>query len=337
MSPLSAALQTPRILITAGEPAGIGPEILVKLAQQPHSAQLIACASKQLLLDTAQWLELPLSLTDFDATQPAKPHHAGHLSIIDSPLLAYNVIGQLNPDNAQYVINTLNIAAQMAMSKQVDAILTGPVHKGVINQSGLKFSGHTEFFAETSNTEKVVMMLATDGLRVTLATTHLPLRQVADAITPQLLEQVLTIIVKEMQHKFAIAKPKILVCGLNPHAGEDGHLGMEEIEVIIPTLERLRDQLNADLIGPIPADTAFKPNLLEQVDCVLAMYHDQGLPTLKHKGFGNAINMTLGLPFIRTSVDHGTGLDIAGKNIADVGSMQYALQFTLDLIQRQTS
>ncbi|MCW8855807.1 MAG: 4-hydroxythreonine-4-phosphate dehydrogenase PdxA, partial [Kangiella sp.] len=198
--------------------------------------------------------------------------------------------------------------------------------------SGLTFTGHTEFFAQHSQVNRVVMMLATEGLRVALATTHLPLKNVPDAITPQLLQEVIEVLTEDLHHKFALKRPKILICGLNPHAGEDGHLGREELDTIIPTLNTLRTQVKAELIGPIPADTAFQPKWLQQVDAVLAMYHDQGLPTLKYKGFGNAVNLTLGLPYIRTSVDHGTGLDIAGQSLADIGSMQYALQFTQQLI-----
>lgn len=326
-----------RILITAGEPAGIGPEIVIKLAQLDYADQLIVCASPSLLKETAQQLQLPLTLTEFDPKQSPATHRKAHLWVVPVELETPATAGRLNQANAQYVIRTLEIAHQLAEDKAVDAILTGPVHKGIINEAGLTFTGHTEFFAQKSNVDKVVMMLATEGLRVALATTHLPLKAVPDAITPQLLNQVIRILIQDLQSKFALERPKILVCGLNPHAGEDGHLGSEEIETIIPTLERLRAEVNAELIGPVPADTAFQPKFLQQVDTVLAMYHDQGLPTLKYKGFGKAINLTLGLPYIRTSVDHGTGLDIAGKNLADIGSMQYALQFTQQLIRNSKS
>lgn len=327
-----------RILITAGEPAGIGPEILVKLAQQPCSDQLIVCADPAVLQQAAQQAQLPLELTEYnpelDSARPS-PHKEGHLWFLPCLLQDKVTFGRLNVKNAAYVLETLSIASDLAQQGKVDAILTGPVHKGIINDSGLTFSGHTEFFAERCGCKKVVMMLATDGLRVTLATTHLPLRDVADAITPELLREIITIIDGELRQKFAIERPRILVCGLNPHAGENGHLGTEESQIITPTLQQLSQQLNAELIGPLPADTAFQPNKIADVDTVLAMYHDQGLPTLKYKGFGKAVNVTLGLPYIRTSVDHGTGLDIAGKNIANIGSMQYALQFTQDLIQRR--
>ena len=326
-----------RILITAGEPAGIGPEIVVKLAQLPCSDQLIVCADPELLQQAASQSKVDLKLTEFDSNKPPQPHQAGHLWIIPISVNDQVTWGQLNLNNASYVLETLKVASDLAQADKVDAILTGPVHKGIINDSGLAFSGHTEFFAERSGCQKVVMMLATDGLRVTLATTHLPLRAVADAITPNLLEEIITIIDSELHHKFGIEKPRILVCGLNPHAGENDHLGTEESQIITPTLEKLNKELRSELIGPLPADTAFQPNKIKHVDTVLAMYHDQGLPTLKYKGFGKAVNVTLGLPYIRTSVDHGTGLDIAGNNIADIGSMQYALQFTQDLIQRHRS
>lgn len=332
-----------KILITAGEPAGIGPEIVVKLAQQNIPAQIIVCADEQLLLETAKSLNLSLKTKRFDVeTDTQELHQAGTLWVLHQPLKQPAEAGKLNVSNAEYVIETLKTAAQLALTKRVDAILTGPIHKGIINQSGLKFSGHTEFFSAQSETfiqEPVneVMMLATPGLRVCLATTHLPLSEVSAKITPQLLQQRLSVISQELTQKFNIAEPKIMVLGLNPHAGEDGHLGHEEMDIIIPTLNKLNRELSAELIGPIPADTAFKPNLLEEVDCVFAMYHDQGLPVLKHKGFGSAINITLGLPFLRTSVDHGTGLDIAGKNSADIGSMEYALKVTLEILSSKKS
>lgn len=332
-----------KILITAGEPAGIGPEILVKLAQHNIPAQIIACADEKLLIETAKNLKLPLKTKHFDSeVTPQDWHQAGTLWVLHQPLKQPAVAGKLNIANAEYVLQTLKTAAQLALTKKVDAILTGPIHKGIINQSGLQFSGHTEFFSNLSEEfiqkpVNEVMMLATPGLRVCLATTHLPLSDVSKKITPALLRQRLSVISQELRSKFAIKNPKIMVLGLNPHAGEDGHLGHEELDIIIPTLQQLNQELDAKLMGPIPADTAFKPSLLKQVDCVFAMYHDQGLPVLKHKGFGNAINITLGLPFLRTSVDHGTGLDIAGKNIADLGSIEYALKVTLDILNTKKS
>ena len=228
------------------------------------------------------------------------------------------------------MLQTLQIPNDMVLQKQAHAVTTGPVQKSIINEAGIPFSGHTEFFAEQSNTKKVVMMLATEGLRVALATTHLPLKDVSTAITTASLTEVITILHSELQTKFAKTTPKILVCGLNPHAGEGGHLGMEEIDTIIPVLNQLRAQ-RMDLIGPLPADTLFTPYHLANADAVLAMYHDQGLPVLKYKGFGQAVNITLGLPYIRTSVDHGTALDIAGKGLCDTGSMQVALNTAFQL------
>lgn len=325
-------MSIPKILITAGEPAGIGPELVVKLAQTKHQAQLIVAANKKLLSDTAQNLGLPLNLIDYQGS--TQEHKAGSIEIIDHAMQAESIAGELNPANGQYVLDTLTTASTLAMDKSVDAILTGPVHKAVLNQvpNSIYFSGHTEFFAEKAGVDKVVMMLATEGLRVALATTHLPLRDVADAITKESLSEVIRILDSELQNKFGIASPKILVLGLNPHAGESGLLGQEEIKVIEPLMKQLNGQIASELIGPLPADTAFSPNLLEQTDAVLAMYHDQGLPVLKFKGFGSAANITLGLPFIRTSVDHGTGLDIAGKNKASLGSLEYALTMTIDLV-----
>jgi 4-hydroxythreonine-4-phosphate dehydrogenase len=239
--------------------------------------------------------------------------------------------GVLNPANAAYVLRTLELAARGCLDGRFAAIVTAPVHKGVINDAGVTFSGHTEFFAELTGSTQVVMMLACPGLRVALATTHLPLRAVADAIDPPLLERVLHILHADLQTKFGIKAPRILVCGLNPHAGEGGHIGREEIDIIIPVLERLRTQ-GMHLEGPLPADTLFTPKHLTDADAVLAMYHDQGLPVLKHMGFGNAVNITLGMPIIRTSVDHGTALDLAGRGTADAGSLKVALATAISMI-----
>ena len=239
--------------------------------------------------------------------------------------------GTLDQRNATYVLDTLRLAGEGCLAGHFSAVVTAPVHKGIINDAGVPFSGHTEFFAELTHTEQVVMMLACPGLRVALATTHLPLRAVADAITPSLLERVIGILQADLISKFGITAPRILVCGLNPHAGEDGHLGREELDIIIPTLNRLRAQ-GMDLVGPLPADTLFTPKHLDQADAVLAMYHDQGLPVLKHKGFGQAVNITLGMPIIRTSVDHGTALDLAGKGTANAGSLLVAMDTAAQMI-----
>ncbi len=256
---------------------------------------------------------------------PDVPAPANSLYVWDTPLGAPVVTGHLDKANAAFVLETLTRAGQGCLDGAFAGMITAPVHKGVINESGIAFSGHTEFLAELTHTPQVVMMLATRGLRVALVTTHLPLRDIADAITAQRLERVTRILHADLQEKFGIARPRILVCGLNPHAGEGGHLGREEIDIIEPTLERLRSE-GMDLRGPLPADTLFTPKYLEHCDAVLAMYHDQGLPVLKYKGFGAAVNVTLGLPIIRTSVDHGTALDLAGSGKIDTGSLQVALE-----------
>jgi 4-hydroxythreonine-4-phosphate dehydrogenase len=318
-------INTLRIGITAGEPAGIGPDLVIQLAQHAWPVELVVFANAQLLHERAALIGLPLELRPYDVRQPAQPQAAGSLTIVDIAMPARAIAGQLNEDNGHYVVETLSAAAQAAMAGTVAAIVTGPVHKGIINKAGISFSGHTEFFALQSNTPCVVMMLATEGLRVALATTHIPLAYVAKAITRERLIQVLRILRHDLQQKFALENPKILVCGLNPHAGEGGHLGREEIDVITPVLEQLRAE-GFDLQGPLPADTLFQPKYLQHADAVLAMYHDQGLPVLKFKGFGRSVNITLGLPFIRTSVDHGTALDLAGSGQADVGSFSHALE-----------
>jgi 4-hydroxythreonine-4-phosphate dehydrogenase len=331
----SPELNTRRIALTPGEPAGIGPELVVRLAQQPHQQQLVAVASSELLRATADQLQLPLRLHPFDPDQPAAAYAPGTLAVLDVPLAEPVRAGVLNTANAGYVLQTLELATQGCLAGDFAALVTGPVHKGVINDAGVAFSGHTEFLAEHSGVDRVVMMLACEGLRVALATTHLPLAEVPEAITAPSLERTLEILHADMHRKFGLANPRILVCGLNPHAGEGGHLGREEIDVITPVLEKLRAQ-GMQLIGPLPADTLFTPRHLDTADAVLAMYHDQGLPVLKYKGFGQAVNITLGLPFIRTSVDHGTALDLAGKGVADLGSLITALAYARDLVHHQT-
>ncbi|WP_312227917.1 4-hydroxythreonine-4-phosphate dehydrogenase PdxA [Pseudescherichia sp.] len=320
-----------RIVITPGEPAGIGPELVVQLAQRDWPMALVVCADPQLLTDRAAQLGLPLTLLPYDADQPAQPQRARTLTVLPVTLRAAVVPGQLSVANGGYVVDTLARACDGCLNGEFAALVTGPVHKGVINDAGVPFTGHTEFFEERSGTAKVVMMLATEALRVALATTHLPLREVADAITPTLLRDVITILYRDLQNKFGIAHPHVLVCGLNPHAGEGGHMGSEEIDTIIPLLEELRAQ-GMNLSGPLPADTLFQPKYLDRADAVLAMYHDQGLPVLKYQGFGRGVNITLGLPFIRTSVDHGTALELAGQGKADVGSFITALNLAIKMI-----
>lgn len=315
-----------RFALTPGEPAGIGPDLCLLLASQAQPYPLIAITSRDLLLERGAQLGVAVNLIRVTADNwPDVPAPANSLYVWDTPLNAKVTPGQLDTANAAFVLETLTRAAKGCMDGHFAGMITAPVHKGVINESGIAFSGHTEFLADLTHTAQVVMMLATHGLRVALVTTHLPLREIADAITPQRLEQVTRILYTELQQKFGIAQPRILVCGLNPHAGEGGHLGHEEIDIIEPTLERLRGE-GMDLRGPLPADTLFTPKYLEHCDAVLAMYHDQGLPVLKYKGFGAAVNVTLGLPIIRTSVDHGTALDLAGSGKIDTGSLKVALE-----------
>ncbi|MGP9799728.1 4-hydroxythreonine-4-phosphate dehydrogenase PdxA [Rheinheimera sp. NSM] len=327
---------TLRLGITPGEPAGIGPDLVIALAQQEWPVELVVCANAALLTDRAAQLNLPLRLVPYNPALPAAPQRAGTLTLVDFELAEPVVTGQLNAANGHYVVDTLRFAGEKSMSGDFAAIVTGPVHKGIINQAGIPFSGHTEFFALQSNTPYVVMMLATEGLRVALATTHIPLAYVAKAITRERLLKVISILHQDLQQKFAIARPKIYVCGLNPHAGEDGHLGREELDIIIPALNELRAQ-GMTLIGPLPADTLFQPKYLNDADAVLAMYHDQGLPVLKHMGFGRSVNISLGLPLIRTSVDHGTALDLAGSGKADAGSLFHAVNQAISLATKTTT
>lgn len=328
----------PRILITPGEPAGIGPDLVCMIAQQPWDAELVAVGDPGLLTARANQLGVALSTSVFDPATAARPHRSGTLAVWPVPLAAPGVPGSLDPRNARYVLRTLELATDACLAKHADALVTGPVQKSVINDAGIAFTGHTEFLAQRCGAPLPVMMLVTRSgarsLRVALATTHLPLRAVADAITAAGLEQVLRILDADLRRHFRIAHPRILVCGLNPHAGESGHLGREEIDILVPLLERLRDE-GFDLVGPLPADTLFTPRQLESADAVLAMYHDQGLPVLKYAGFGEAVNLTLGLPMLRTSVDHGTALDLAGSGRADPGSLRAALNLAIELSNRR--
>ncbi|HAI70037.1 MAG TPA: 4-hydroxythreonine-4-phosphate dehydrogenase PdxA [Gammaproteobacteria bacterium] len=334
----------PRIAITPGEPAGVGPDIVLQLAQQALPAHLIVLADPALLKQraTALGLSVQLHLLSLSAIKSALAPlpQPGHLYVLPIRVSQPVECGQLNPDNAEYVLETLRQAAQGCLNQHFDALVTGPIHKGVINEASRfqiseqhsepVFTGHTEFLAEQAGIKQVVMMLATKDLRVALVTTHLPLSQVSAAITSARLEEVIRILHFDLQNKFHISNPHILVCGLNPHAGEGGHLGQEEILTIIPTLDKLRAE-GLELTGPVSADTAFTDTALSDIDVVLAMYHDQGLPVLKQRGFGQAINITLGLPFIRTSVDHGTALALAGTGQASSDSLQFALQTAISL------
>lgn len=324
-----------QLAVTPGEPAGIGAELLVRYVQRPlQGLSLVAVCDPTLLQDTARALELPLDIAAFQPGMPAREAGDGRLSVCGVAMAAAVEPGQLNRANARYVLDTLARASDGCRDGTFQALITGPVHKGIINDAGFAFSGHTEFFAERAGVARVVMMLATDGLRVALATTHLPLKDVSAAITHHELTETLRILERDLRQKFAIAQPRILICGLNPHAGEGGHLGQEEQQVITPVIEALRSE-GMQLIGPLPADTLFTPKYLDAADAVLAMYHDQGLPVLKYKGFGRAVNITLGLPFVRTSVDHGTALDLAGKGVADLGSFATAVDTAAVMLKVQ--
>ena len=325
-----------RLLVTAGEPAGIGPELCLTLAGQPspalQDAEIVIVADMGLLHDRALQLGLNIDFCSTSLEQSATPTATNQLKVLHVPLKVESRAGHLDADNSAYVLNTLNIACDACLSGQAHAMVTAPVHKGIINNAGTAFSGHTEYLQARCDVDQVVMMLTCDAMRVTLATTHLPLQEVSAAITPASLSQTLHIINTELKHKFDITQPCIYVCGLNPHAGEDGHLGREELDVIIPTLEQLRSE-GLNLVGPLPADTLFNPANLAKADVILAMYHDQGLPVLKYAGFGDAVNITLGLPIIRTSVDHGTALDLAGTGQAKSSSLLKAVQSALQLCQ----
>ncbi|KAB5623926.1 4-hydroxythreonine-4-phosphate dehydrogenase PdxA [Pseudomonas putida] len=324
-----------RFAVTPGEPAGIGPDLCLLLAAEPQPHPLIAITSRDLLAERAAQLGLAVTLLSVSPDAwPDQPAPAGSLYVWDTPLATPVTAGQLDSRNAAFVLQTLTRAGQGCLKGDFAGMITAPVHKGVINESGIAFSGHTEFLADLTQTAQVVMMLATHGLRVALVTTHLPLRDIADAITAERLERVTRILHADLRDKFGITQPRILVCGLNPHAGEGGHLGREEIDIIEPALERLRVE-GMDLRGPLPADTLFTPKYLEHCDAVLAMYHDQGLPVLKYKGFGAAVNVTLGLPIIRTSVDHGTALDLAGSGKVDTGSLRVALETAYQMAENR--
>ena len=318
-----------RIALTSGEPAGIGPDLVVLLAQSARDAEFIAIGDPELLQARAKELGLTLSLRVFDATAEPQSDVAGSLCVLPVPVAANVLSGQLDPLNAPYVLQTLDTAIDGCVDGLFAAMVTAPLHKGVINDAGIAFTGHTEYLAERTEAYPVMMLIA-GSLRVALATTHLPLSAVAASITKPLLRNVITTMHHELVSKFSIAKPRILVAGLNPHAGEGGHLGREEIDTIIPVLDELRDQ-GMQLDGPLPADTLFTPHHLADADAVLAMFHDQGLPVLKYKGFGEGVNVTLGLPIIRTSVDHGTALDKAGTGAIDTGSMASALTLAQQL------
>jgi 4-hydroxythreonine-4-phosphate dehydrogenase len=324
----------PRLAVTAGEPAGVGPELLARLAASDLAADLVAITDRDLLAEAAARCGLTLHLADDDGSRLTH-RPAGHLRVCHVPLGAPVRFGQPDPANARHVLDMLGMAADGCLDGAFDAVVTGPVQKASINDAGIPFSGHTEFFAERAGAE-VVMMLASPELRVTLATTHLPLSAVPAAITPALLERTLRIVHDALRQHFGLASPRIAVLGLNPHAGEDGHMGREEIDTIIPLLERLRAG-GMDLSGPLPADTAFVPAMRPRYDAVLAMYHDQALPVLKSEAFDRTVNVTLGLPFIRTSVDHGTALDLAGTGQANPASLFAATRLAIELARQRAT
>jgi 4-hydroxythreonine-4-phosphate dehydrogenase len=324
----------PRIIITPGEPTGIGPDITLHIAQQAWPAELICIADPDLLLARAAQLQLPLTLHATDFSKPSKTHQPGSLNIIPVKLTSAVTPGKPDKTNARYVLTCLEKATTYCLDKQAQALVTGPVNKSIINDAGIAFTGHTEFLAARCQITHPIMLFVTKQTRVALATTHVPLARVSEKITQEYLLTHLRILHNELKKLFHIKNPKILVCGLNPHAGENGHLGHEEIDVIQPALKQLQNE-NINVIGPLPADTLFTEKYLKTADAVLAMYHDQALPVVKYMSFGHAVNVTLGLPIIRTSVDHGTALDIAGTGQADSGSLAAALQLAIDLSPSQ--
>jgi 4-hydroxythreonine-4-phosphate dehydrogenase len=308
------------LAVTPGEPAGIGPDLLLQFIQRGYDHELVAITDAGVLERRARSLGLKLHLRD-PCNSPLAP---GELAIKPVVFPAEVSAGELNPKNADAVLTTVKFAAKGCLDGEFAALITGPIHKGIINKAGIPFTGHTEYLADLCQVSRVVMLLETRVLRVALATTHVPLSSVPDLLTADLLTEVLTIVARDLQAKLAITKPKILVCGLNPHAGEGGYLGGEDISIISPVIKQFKRQ-GFDIEGPLPADTIFTPKYIEQADVVLAMYHDQGLPVLKYIGFGQAVNITLGLPFIRTSVDHGTAIELAGSGQASSGSLAAAI------------
>ncbi len=323
----STRSELPLLAVTSGEPAGVGPELCAHLAARDWPLRLVVLGDAALIEERAARSGVDVLVREY---LPGEPAQAGVLDVLHCPLAAPAQAGTLDPANAAYVLGLLDRAIEGCRSGEFAGMVTAPVHKGVINDAGVPFSGHTEYLADRTGTPRVVMMLVGGGLRVALATTHLPLSAVPAAITPALLEDTLRILHRDLVARFGLAAPRILVAGLNPHAGEGGHMGREEIDVIIPVLERLRAE-GMQLAGPLPADTLFVPHTLQQGDAVLAMYHDQGLPVLKHASFGGGVNVTLGLPIVRTSVDHGTALDLAGTGRADPGSLFAAVELAAQM------
>ena len=329
----------PRLAITTGEPAGIGPDLVIELASKQQEYQDKAClvviADKQMMQQRAEQLDKKINFVDYNASLNT-PSSVNEIKVLNTSCKMPVKAGELDINNSQYVLETLNIATKGTVSKKFDAIVTAPLHKGIINDAGIHFTGHTEYLADLTNAELPVMMLAAQSLRVALATTHLPLKEVSKNISQKSLRKVITIMHQDLIKKFGINNPHILICGLNPHAGESGHLGMEEIEVIEPIIETLKNE-GLNLTGPLPADTLFTPKYLDHADAVLAMFHDQGLPVLKNVGFGHSVNITLGLPIIRTSVDHGTALDLAGTGKASTTSMVAAINTAIEMTNKRVN
>jgi len=319
-----------RLAITPGEPAGIGPDTVIQIAQTQQQADLVVFADPELLLARADTLGLPLKILPYHHAQEKSVTPAGTLRVNSVPLKQNITPGKPDTRNAPYVLDTIKLAATSCLESICDGMVTGPVHKGIINQAGFVFSGHTEYLAQLTQSQHVVMMLATEGLRVALVTTHVPLKMVSSHITHELLEQTLRILHKDLKRYFCSNSPVIYVCGLNPHAGENGTMGTEEIDTIIPVIKKLRSE-NLNIFGPYSADTIFSDTNMRTADVFLAMYHDQGLPILKYKGFNNAVNITLGLNIIRTSVDHGTAFDLAGSGKTDCHSLQLAIDTAINM------
>lgn len=326
----------PRILITPGEPAGIGPDLVADLVKKPfvaETAEIVVVADKNLLQHRFAQLGVEFTFKTFEAGMPdipSMPRTPG-IKLKHIPAAHIHCVGKPVTANAEYILKTLDYSTQLCLSQNADALVTGPVNKAIINEAGFNFTGHTEYLAHLAKVDKTLMLFETPTMRVALATTHVPLREVANQINPSTLQQIIQLLHAELQSKFKITQPKILVCGLNPHAGEQGYLGREEIDTIGPVIQQLQPLMNVQ--GPYAADTIFTPKYIHQCDCILAMYHDQALPVVKAKHFYQAANVTLGLPFLRTSVDHGTALDIAGSGRADASSLIFALETAIQRVQ----
>ncbi len=326
---------TPAIAISTGEPSGIGPDICLKAAMQSHKARILFVADPNIIKSRAELLHVKVEIRELDVDQDIPEHRPGIMQILPIKAPHHVIAGELNPANGEYVIQLIDMAVDLCKNGFCDAMVTASVQKSVINESGIAFTGHTEWIAERTGCDYPVMMLANQKLRICLATTHMPLCEVSESISRENLRRTIQIIHTEMQQLFALKIPRIAVCGLNPHAGESGHLGDEEIETLKPAIDSMQKE-GISVIGPIPADTAFTPQNLDECDVVLAMYHDQGLPVIKHSGFGEVVNITLGLPIIRTSVDHGTALDLAGTGKAEHSSLRAALDMAIDLSKRRS-